>query len=105
MDGDGMATAKAPVDEAPLHRLLDSLPTPVARGFHALRQPGRRWVRLPLGVLCIGGGFLWFLPVLGFWMLPVGVILLAEDVPGLKRPAMRALGAVQAWWDRRRRRG
>jgi len=104
MDEDGMATAKAPVDEAPLHRLLGSLPTPVARGFHALRQPGRRWVRLPLGVLCIGGGLLWFLPVLGLWMLPVGVILLAEDVPGVKRPAMRGLGAVQGWWDRRRRR-
>lgn len=98
-----MTTVKAPVDEAPLHRLLGSLPAPVARGFHALRQPGRRWVRLPLGVLCIGGGFLWFLPVLGFWMLPVGVILLAEDVPGIKRPAMRALGAVQARWDRGRR--
>ncbi len=51
-------------------------------------------------MLCIGGGFLWFLPVLGFWMLPVGVILLAEDVPRMKRPAMWALGAVQAWWDR-----
>ena len=91
-----------PVDEAPLHRLLGGLPAPVARGFHALRHPGRRWVRIPLGVLCIGGGFLWFLPVLGLWMLPVGVILLAEDVPGLKRPAMRALGGVQGWWDRRR---
>ena len=93
------------VDEAPLRRLLDGLPGPVARGFHALRQPGRRWVRIPLGVACVGGGVLGFLPVLGFWMLPVGVILLAEDVPGLKRPAMRALGAAQAWWDRRRGRG
>lgn len=99
-----MATTTAPVDEAPLHRLLASLPAPVARGFHALRRPGMGWVRIPLGVLCIAGGFLWFLPVLGLWMLPVGVILLAEDVPGLKRPAMRGLGAVQGWWDRRRKR-
>ncbi len=91
-----------PVDEAPLHRLLASLPGPVGRGFHRLRHPGARWVRLPLGVLCVAGGLLGFLPVLGFWMLPVGALLLAEDVPALKRPTMRALGAVHAWWDRRR---
>ncbi|MGI4945629.1 MAG: hypothetical protein ACRYHQ_34540 [Janthinobacterium lividum] len=102
MDANGTTSTTAPVDEAPLHRLLGSLPAPLARGFHALRQHGRRWVRVPLGVLCVGGGFLWFLPVLGLWMLPVGMILLAEDMPVIKRPAMRGLGAVQAWWDRRR---
>lgn len=94
-----------PVDEAPLQRLLASLPAPVARGFHALRHPSKRWVRIPLGVLCICGGVVGFLPILGFWMVPVGAILLAEDVPALKRPTMRALGAVQGWWDRRKRRG
>jgi hypothetical protein len=94
-----------PVDEAPLHRLLASLPAPVARGFQSLRHPSKRWVRIPLGVLCIGGGVVGFLPILGFWMVPVGALLLAEDVPALKRPTMRALGAVQGWWDRRKGRG
>ena len=67
-----------------------------------MRRPEARWVRIPTATVLIGGGFLGFLPVLGFWMLPLGAVLLAEDVPVLKQPTMRALGAVQGWWDRRR---
>lgn len=62
-------------------------------------------MRIPLAVLLILGGCVGFLPVLGFWMIPFGVLLLAEDVIVLRRPAMRALGAAQAWWDRYRGRG
>ena len=41
-------------------------------------------VRSLLGVLfCIGGVF-GFLPVLGFWMLPLGLAFIALDVPGLR---------------------
>ncbi len=90
------------VDDAPLQRLLSGLPGPVRRGFEKLRQPGAKWVRIPLGVVLICGGFVGFLPILGFWMLPLGLLLLAQDIPVLKRPTMRALAAVQRWWDRRR---
>ena len=90
------------VDERPLRRLLAGLPGPVRRAVERLRRPGAGWVRAPLGVALILGGVVGFLPILGFWMLPLGVLLLAEDVPVLKRPALRALGAVQGWWDRRR---
>jgi len=38
------------------------------------------------------------LPVLGFWMLPVGLVLLSEDVPPLARASSRLLG----WVERRR---
>ena len=48
------------------------------------------------------GGLLGFLPILGFWMVPVGLILLGEDIPVLRRYTLRALGAAQAWQDRRR---
>ena len=90
------------VDERPLHRLLAALPGPVRRGAEWLRRPGAGWARVPLGVVLILGGFAGFLPILGFWMLPLGILLLAEDLPFLKRPTLRALGAVQEWWDRRR---
>ena len=89
-------------DEAPLRRLLDALPEPVRRGYQKLTRPEWRWVRLPLGVLCIAGGFLAFLPVLGVWMIPLGLLLLSEDVPFLRRPTIRGLGLVQGWWDRLR---
>jgi len=65
-----------------------------------MAAPPRR--RVPLAVVLVLGGFVGFLPILGFWMLPVGVLLLAEDLPVLKRPTLRALGTVQGWWDRRR---
>ena len=95
-------TDHAVQDDAPLRRLLDALPGRVRRGYHWVRTPGRAWLRIPLALLFLCGGMLGFLPVLGFWMVPFGLILLAEDVPPLRRPTLRALGAVQAWWDRRR---
>lgn len=37
-----------------------------------------------LGILLILAGVLGFLPILGFWMIPLGVALLATDVPRLR---------------------
>lgn len=91
-----------PPDERPMQRLLAGLPAPVRRAVEWLRRPGAGWVRVPLGIVLIVGGVLGFLPILGFWMIPLGALLLAEDIPALRRPTMRALGAVQGWWDRRR---
>ncbi|MEQ8897359.1 MAG: hypothetical protein RID23_09715 [Roseovarius sp.] len=36
--------------------------------------------RLVVGVLLMIGGLLGFLPILGFWMLPLGVAIAALDV-------------------------
>ena len=38
-------------------------------------------VRSILGLLLMVGGVLGFLPVLGFWMLPLGVAFIALDLP------------------------
>ncbi|KAB8122633.1 hypothetical protein D3W54_15515 [Komagataeibacter medellinensis] len=80
-----------------LERLLRRLP---ARGEQAMRwllQPGRAGLRLVLGCLLMIGGVLSFLPILGLWMLPLGIILLAEDVPLLRRLSERML----EWIERR----
>ncbi|MCB2116548.1 MAG: hypothetical protein KDE00_09670 [Rhodobacteraceae bacterium] len=37
-------------------------------------------LRLVLGLLLIVGGVFGFLPVLGFWMIPLGVMVAALDV-------------------------
>ena len=55
------------------------------------RQP--TWLRIGLGVLLCLGGFLWFFPILGLWMLPVGLIVLSQDIPWLYR---RREG-IEAW--------
>ena len=43
-------------------------------------------VRVPVALLLIVGGFFAFLPVLGLWMIPLGLMLLAVDVPFLRGP-------------------
>jgi hypothetical protein len=48
-------------------------------------------------LLMIGGVFA-ILPVLGLWMLPLGLVLLSEDMPPLRRMTDRCLD----WIERRR---
>ena len=57
------------------------LPQRVALGMRGLRHPKARYIRIPVAVLSIVGGVFSFLPVLGLWMLPLGLLLLAHDVP------------------------
>jgi hypothetical protein len=99
-------------DEARLNRHFDrmeaQLPAWIARPVRWLRVPSSRWIRVPVGLCLIAGGLLSVLPVLGLWMLPLGLLLLAEDVPFLRRPMLRALLWVERrWlrWRRSRRRG
>ncbi len=40
------------------------------------------------------GGVLGFLPVLGFWMFPLGIVLLAIDLPWLRGPFARLLALI-----------
>lgn len=71
-----------------------------------LRKPSSKYVRLPVGVLLVGGGVFSFLPVLGLWMLPLGLVLIAQDVPVLEKPTARALGWVERKWvERQRKKG
>jgi hypothetical protein len=46
----------------------------------------------------ICGGVLSFLPILGLWMLPLGLALLADDIPALRSLRSRMLD----WIERRR---
>jgi hypothetical protein len=97
--------------DAELDELFDRLrrDVPVAAGFiDWVRSPAARFVRIPLGLVLIVGGILSFLPILGIWMLPLGLLILAIDVPFLRRPVVRAVLWIEekwhAWRDRRKRR-
>ncbi len=93
--------------ERMLHRRLDRaerlLPGTFGRWVAHLRRPSASWVRVPLGVLLVLGGLLGFLPVLGFWMVPLGLLLLALDVALLRRPTARMLVGGERLWGRLRR--
>jgi hypothetical protein len=72
-------------------------------GKYSVVLPANRLVRIGLGVaLVIVGAFFGFLPVLGYWMVPVGFLILATDVPPIRRFNRRITVAVIGWWNRRR---
>jgi hypothetical protein len=67
------------------------------RHFHL---PGSRWLRVILGVALVIGGLLGFLPILGFWMIPLGLLILSVDIPFVRRRRRR----LSVWWGRRQAR-
>lgn len=81
----------------------------MARAIRWLRDPKSRWVRLPLGLALIVSGFFGFLPVLGSEFIPLGLLLIAQDIPFLREPVAdctlwleRKWVELRAWWRRRR---
>lgn len=96
------------LDEA-FDRLERETPDFLTRAICWLRKPEARVVRLPLGILFIAAGFLWFLPVVGLEFLPIGLLLVAQDVPFLRRPVSRMTlwlldrwVQLRNWWKKRR---
>ena len=69
-------------------------------GLAWLSAPGRWWLRLPVALVFVLGGLLGFLPVVGFWMLPIGVILIAVDLPVLRPAAGRLVVRLRAVFRR-----
>jgi hypothetical protein len=76
-----------------MDRFQNQIPTWVGRNLNRLRGERAKWMRVPTGVALIGGGVLGFLPlpVVAIWMLPVGLALLAYDVPTMRKPIARLL--------------
>jgi hypothetical protein len=71
--------------------------------IYVLRQPWAMLIRIPLGILLCLGGIASFLPILGIWMLPLGLLLLAIDLPFLQRPMNGIILRGERQWDLWRR--
>jgi hypothetical protein len=65
---------------------LGRLFPPLRGPMSTLRQDSWFPIRFPIALLLIAGGLFAFLPVLGIWMLPLGLLLLAVDLPVLRGP-------------------
>jgi hypothetical protein len=58
--------------------------------------PQSRPMRIGLGILLVAFGLLGFLPILGFWMIPLGLLVLSVDLPPIRRLRRR----LTVWWHR-----
>ena len=67
-------------------------------GQRKVRLPGSPLLRQCIGGLLVLGGVLGFLPVLGFWMIPLGALVLSVD----NAPIRRLRRKLEVWWGRRR---
>lgn len=57
-----------------------------------------RALRVLAGLALIVGGALGFLPVLGFWMIPLGLLVIFFEVPWVRGLWRRSRG----WWKAKR---
>jgi hypothetical protein len=85
-------------------RLEHKVPQLLARCLAFLRRPAMMLVRIPLGIALVIGGIFSFLPILGLWMLPLGLLFLALDLRFLRHPINWALLRIERWWQTRKRR-
>lgn len=83
-----------------IDRLTLKLPARGQKAVAWLREPSRRWVRGMMGGLLVLGGIFSILPVLGLWMLPLGLALLAQDFPWMKSGLERSARWIEALWLR-----
>jgi hypothetical protein len=65
------------------------------RHFHL---PQSKAVRIGIGILLVIGGLVGFLPILGFWMIPLGLLVLSIDLPIVRRWRRQ----LTVWWHRRK---
>ena len=74
-------------------------------GNKKIKLPNSRLARIGIGGAFVTGGIFSFLPVLGLWMLPVGLIVLSHDFPRVRRFRRKwDVRIVRNWRKLRRRR-
>jgi polyferredoxin len=63
--------------------------------------PQSRVLRISLGIVLLICGAFGFLPVVGYWMIPLGLLVLSVDVPAVRR-WRRKLEVKWGRWRQRR---
>ncbi|PWJ85157.1 hypothetical protein C7441_1038 [Pseudaminobacter salicylatoxidans] len=62
--------------------------------------PESRGKRIALGIGLTFLGFLGFLPILGFWMIPVGLLVLSYEFALVRRYRRKGAVKLGRWWQR-----
>lgn len=72
----------------------------VAKFLKWIQNPKARVYRIPLAIAIIILGFFGgVLPIAGVWMIPLGLALLALDVPFLKKPVAKFILWIFEKWN------
>jgi hypothetical protein len=69
---------------------------PLFNRIRALPHHGRTLI----GIALLLGGILWFLPVLGLWMIPLGLLVLSTNFAWARRGYL----SMMVWWRKYRAR-
>ena len=70
-------------------------------GHKSIQLPTSKLIRIPIGIVLILGGLLGFLPILGFWMIPLGLVVLSVDIPAVRRWRRKMTVKLGAWLKQR----
>jgi hypothetical protein len=80
--------------------IADKPPRKITIFGREFQMPRSRWLRILIGIGLIVLGIFGFLPVLGFWMVPLGLLVLSYEFHLVRRLRRRFV----VWWQNRRRR-
>ena len=89
-----------PGSQPPSAAIGDKPPRKITIFGREYRMPRSRWLRILIGAGLIVLGIFGFLPVLGFWMVPLGLLVLSYEFHLVRRLRRRFV----VWWQKRRRR-
>ncbi len=92
-----MSNQSVPDLDEQIERLAARLPRRLAQFVRWLREPSSRLVRMPAAILLILVGLVGVFPIVGLSLIPLGLILIAENIPFLRPPIARML----AWIERK----
>ena len=76
---------------------IDAATHELVLGRFRMPLPQSRLFRITIGVVLVLLGCLGFLPILGFWMIPLGLPVLSHDLSFVRRQRRR----LTVWWARR----
>lgn len=102
-----MLKSDSDIDDAADKQRADS----ASNGAHRIKLFGKSiplpqsvWLRRALGGGLVVGGIFSFLPVLGVWMLPLGLIILSRDSSRIRRIRRKSeVGILRRWREYRAR--
>jgi hypothetical protein len=92
-----MATTAAELNRY-FQMIHQRVPMRVSVFIRWLRKPSSFAVRVIVAFMLVIGGVFSFLPVLGLWMLPLGLLLISQDVPFLQKPLVATLAWLESKW-------